>query len=307
MSKRAIAALLVVIAIISIPFALRSTKERRSRFGSSPNQVAVAYLTGAIQADSALSTDGTDNIADLINFLADVRDESNVRAVVLRVESPGGSAAMAQELHQAIMKVRDAGKPVVVSMGNMAASAAYYVATAADRIVANPSTLTGSIGAVSRFLNFAGLAEEYGFSYETVVTGPYKDLGNPTRPMTDDERAVLMELMNDSLDEFVRVIVEGRGLGEEEVRRLADGRLYTGRQAMELGLVDDLGGLEDSIRLAANLAGIEGEPRVVRHTRRVPLLQRYLGFIARNQHSSSLITFERIKEAVEGPDLSLWY
>src|SRR5690606_13105906 len=136
-----------------------------------------------------------------------------------------------------------AGKPVVVSMGDTAASGAYYVSVAADRILANPATITGSIGVYIQYLNAAELAENYGVEYVTVKTGPYKDVGNPTKPLTDDQRAVLQMVVDNTLDQFVAAVAEGRGLADEDVRQVADGRILTGAQAKNLGLVDDFGGL----------------------------------------------------------------
>lgn len=276
MSKRAIAGILILLAILSVPFALLWGERRPARGHRVANQVAVVYISGLITTQSGSELTGAGGIGEVMGYLTEFRGEPNVRAAVIRVDSGGGTAAASQEVHRAITKLREAGKPVVISMGEMATSGAYYLAVAADRIVANPSTITGSIGVISQFLNFSGFAEEHGFGYETVKSGPYKDLGNPTRPMTEDERAVLMELIDDSLDQFVGAVAEGRGLSEDEVRRIADGRIITGRQAYELGLIDEFGGLEEAIDLAADLAGIEGKPNVVHYVKRGNWLSRYL-------------------------------
>ena len=202
------------------------------------------------------------NVQPTIEELAKFRRDGSVKAVVVRIESPGGGVSPSQELYQEIRRtVRE--KPVVVSMGSVAASGGYYIACAAQKIYANPGTITGSIGVILQFTNFEELLRKIGFRMEVVKSGPYKDVGNPGREMTAEEKAYLQEMVDNVHQQFVRDVARGRRMKVEKVREVADGRIFTGEQAMELGLVDELGNLKDAINAAAKMAAIEGEPKVV--------------------------------------------
>jgi protease-4 len=202
------------------------------------------------------------NVQPTIEELAKFRRDGSVKAVVVRIESPGGGVSPSQELYQEIRRtVRE--KPVVVSMGSVAASGGYYIACAAQKIYANPGTITGSIGVILQFTNFEELLRKIGFRMEVVKSGPYKDVGNPGREMTADEKAYLQEMVDNVHQQFVRDVARGRRMKVEKVREVADGRIFTGEQAMELGLVDELGNLKDAINAAAKMAAIEGEPKIV--------------------------------------------
>jgi protease-4 len=202
------------------------------------------------------------NAQPTIEKLAKFSRDGSVKAVVLRIESPGGGVSPSQELYREVRRI--AGKkPVVVSMGSVAASGGYYIAAAARKIYANPGTITGSIGVILQFTNFEELFNKIGFRMETVKSGVYKDVGNPGRKMTPEERAYLQQMIDNVHQQFVRDVARGRHMPEEKVREVADGRIFTGEQARDLGLVDELGSLKDAINAAARLAGIEGEPRVV--------------------------------------------
>jgi protease-4 len=194
-------------------------------------------------------------------------DDPTIRAVVVRIQSPGGVVGPTQEIHDAVRDLRRRGKPVVASMGAVAASGGYYLAVAADRIVANPGTLTGSIGVIMQLPEVEGLLKKVGVRYEVLKAGRLKDAGSFSRPMAAEERAVLQGLLDDMHDQFITAVAEGRHLDAARVRVLADGRVYSGRQARDLGLVDALGGLEEAIRLAGELGQVEGWPRVVRARR----------------------------------------
>ncbi len=196
-----------------------------------------------------------------VEALRELAAEDEVKAVILRVDSPGGVIAPSQEIHDEVR--RTAGrKPVVVSMGALAASGGYYVSAPATRIVANPGTATGSIGVIAQFKDFHVLFDKLGLRSEVVKSGPFKDSGSPFREMTEQERAVFQGLIDDLFDQFVSAVAEGRGMDAEEVRDLADGRVYSGRQALGLGLVDELGGFWDAVRVAGELGDIEGEPKL---------------------------------------------
>lgn len=198
---------------------------------------------------------------DLVEALKDFERDDGVRAVVVRVESPGGGVAPSQEIYEAIVRVRKV-KPVIASLGGMAASGGYYVASACDSIVANPGTLTGSIGVIMELANFRGLLEKVGVEPEVLKAGAMKDMGSPVRPMTDAERALFQQMLDSVHTQFITAVARGRDMDEERVRKLADGRIFSGEQANAEGLVDALGGLEDAIAMAAERGGITGEPRV---------------------------------------------
>jgi protease-4 len=202
------------------------------------------------------------NVQPTIEELAKFRKDGSVKAVVVRIDSPGGGVSPSQELYQEIRRtVRE--KPVVVSMGSVAASGGYYIACAAQKIYANPGTITGSIGVILQFTNFEELLKKIGFRMEVVKSGPYKDVGNPGREMTAEEKAYLQDMVDNVHQQFVRDVARGRRMKVEKVREVADGRIFTGEQAMELGLVDELGNLKDAINAAAKMAAIEGEPKIV--------------------------------------------
>jgi protease-4 len=203
----------------------------------------------------------------VVRELEEHLEDPAIRAVVVRVESPGGVVGPSQEIHDAIGRVRAKQKPVVVSMGAVAASGGYYLAVAADHIVANPGTLTGSIGVLMQLAEIEGLLRKVGVHFEVVKAGRHKDVGNFARAMTPEERAILQALLDDMYDQFVTAVATGRRLDRATVLELADGRIYSGRRALDLGLVDSLGGLEDAVRVAGRLAGIPGKPHLVRPRR----------------------------------------
>ncbi len=192
-------------------------------------------------------------------------ESQNVSAIVLHVNSPGGGVAPSQEIYNEILRVREEeGKVVVTSMSSVAASGGYYIACASDMIMANPGTITGSIGVILSYPTAGALFEKVGVKYETVKSGELKDVGSLDRKMTANERKMLSAMVMDSYEQFVEAIVDGRGMDKEEVYKLADGSIFSGRQAYENGLVDTLGGFEDAIRLAAELAGISGKPQTIK-------------------------------------------
>jgi len=220
-------------------------------------RVAIVELEGVIL-----------EVDDVVRELKGLRDNPTVRAVVMRINSPGGVVAPTQELHDAVVRLRQAGKPVVASLGSVAASGGYYVAVACDQIYANPGTLTGSIGVIMQLANLEQLMKKVGVDYVVVKAGQFKDIGNVARPMTSDERRVMQALLDDVHGQFIGAVAEGRKLTREEVARFADGRVFSGLQAKELRMVDALGGLEDAVLAAGKLAGIPGTPSVLQPRRR---------------------------------------
>ena len=213
----------------------------------------------------------------IIEHIHRYRDDRSVKAIVLRIDSPGGSVAPVQEIYSELNKLE---KPIVASMGGTAASGGYYIACAADQIFANPGTLTGSIGVIMQFMKMKGLYDKVGLDQEVVKSGEFKDFGSPVRSLTDKERALLQETIDDVHTQFVDAIFEGRSdhLVREEIVALADGRIFSGKQALESKLVDRLGNLPDAIDLAAELGGIVGVPKITRVKPKPSLLERLLGF-----------------------------
>lgn len=230
--------------------AVSSLLDRPARFVAH-NQVGVVEVEGVI-VDSQ----------EIIKQLDDFNENGSVKAIVLRIDSPGGGVGPSQEIHDEVKRI-DADKPIVVSMGSVAASGGYYIAAPAREIFANPGTLTGSIGVIMEFANIQELLDKIGLRSEVVKSGKHKDIGSPVRPMTDEDRALLQGVIDDVHSQFVDSVAAGRQLDVHKVQGLADGRIFTGRQARELGLVDQLGNLEAAVRRAAELGGIDGRPEVV--------------------------------------------
>lgn len=219
---------------------------------------------GLIRVEGVI-LDAKDTVADLKRF----GDSSSIKAIVLRIDSPGGGVVPSQEIHDAVQRVRSKHKKTIVaSMGTVAASGGYYIAAAADRIIANPGTLTGSIGVIMELVNLEGLLKKVGVEGIVVKSGHYKDIGSPFRKMGPDDRRILQSVMDDVHNQFIEAVAKGRSLDVAAVRKLADGRIFTGRQAVDAKLVDELGDLDDAVRIAADLVGIEGEPTVVEPKKR---------------------------------------
>jgi protease-4 len=198
----------------------------------------------------------------VVEKLVKLRKNEKVKAVVLRIDSPGGGVGPAQEIFAEVKKTRKE-KKVLVSVGSVAASGGYYIACAADKIMANPGSITGSIGVIVESLNVEELLRKLGLRSMVVKSGKHKDLGSPLRPMTEEERNLLQGVLDSVHEQFIRAVAEGRNLPVEKVRELADGRIFSGDQARSLGLVDELGNLEDTLALAAQMAGIRGEPEIL--------------------------------------------
>lgn len=216
----------------------------------------------------------------VVEHLRKAGRDPSVRAVVLRVDSPGGSVVASDEIYHELLALK-AKKPIVVSMGETAASGGYYIACAADRIVANPATLTGSIGVIAMAPNVEELMGKIGVEMVVIKSGALKDEMSPFREMTKEERELWQRIINEAYEQFVEIVAQGRGMDVEVVRKLADGRVYTGRQAQDLGLVDELGNLPEAIDLAAELGGIVGRPRIVEYRRPPTLFEILMGALTR--------------------------
>ncbi len=271
---------LIIISVIVILFLIIVFQTFRFLSGASAigEKVAVLDITGIIT-----KSDST------IKLLHTYRDDPNIKAIILRINTPGGSVAPVQEIFSELRKL---DKPLVASMGSTAASGGYYIACAADTIVANPGTLTGSIGVIMQFTKIKGLYDKVGVEHQVIKSGKFKDSGSMFRDLSEDDIAILQETVDDVYNQFVDAISESRNdtLTREEIVKLADGRIFSGRQALEHKLVDKLGNLQDAIVVAGELGKIEGKPRVIRRERRTSLLEQLIG-IKHNPHFDEIFNY----------------
>ncbi|GFO97896.1 periplasmic serine protease [groundwater metagenome] len=240
-------------------------------FGISADRVEVIYVQGVMLTGSIPAGFGIATSEDITKSLNDASGDKGVKAIVMRINSPGGSPAAAEEILSTMRKI---DKPIVISMGDVAASAAYYISAPADRIIANPDTITGSIGVIWEFQNRSKFYEKEGTSFYIAKSGEMKDMGGDWRGLSDDEKRYVDQVIAEVYSRFVSEVASGRNLSLSKVKDLADGRVYTGAKAKELGLVDEFGSLEDAIEVAAKLGGIEGKPHVTYANR--PSLSRLL-------------------------------
>ncbi|HKH77610.1 MAG TPA: signal peptide peptidase SppA [Rubrobacteraceae bacterium] len=268
--------------------------------GEGDAKIAVVPVEGVIGSQETTGALGTPAATPetLRDQLTQAAEDEDVEAVIVEVNSPGGGVVASDEMHQSILDFKEGSdKPVVVSMDETAASGGYYIATAADSIVANETTLTGSLGVIFSYLNYGEAADRLGLEEEVIKSGQFKDIGSPTREPTEEEREILQDLVMESYDGFVEVIVEGRDLPEDRVRELADGRIYSGLQAQELDLVDELGNLDTAARVSRRLADVE-EATVVRYRQEPSLVELFQARLASTPESEAL-------QALEAAGLSL--
>jgi protease-4 len=237
-----------IVFVVIVVLSLMLTVSHKVPLGE---KVALVRVAGVI-------IDSTDVVEELKEYSKD----ASVKAIVLRVNSPGGGVAPSQEIYEEIVKIKEK-KKVVASMGSVAASGGYYIASPADKIVANAGTLTGSIGVIMEIPNVSGLMEKIGVNTQVVKSGKHKDIASVFKTLTPEEKKILQTVLDDVHDQFIEDVSDARGMQPEEIRKLADGRIFTGRMAKEAGLVDELGNLQDAIMLAGKLTGIEGEPEVI--------------------------------------------
>ena len=214
-------------------------------------KIAVVEITGVITRSSEV-------IEEIHQYLED----GGVKAIILRIDSPGGGVGPSQEIHREVLKAKQQ-KKVVVSMGSVAASGGYYIACASDLIVANPGTITGSIGVVMEFTNLEELLKKIGVKGVVIKSGEYKDIGSPFREMTLEEKRIMQDVIDNVNQQFIQAVAEGRKLDRNKVAGIADGRIFTGEQAKQLGLIDRMGNLQDAIDITARMVGIEGKPTIL--------------------------------------------
>lgn len=226
-------------------------------FSISGDKIAVIELAGPIYSSG-----------NIVRQFKKYGGHKGVKAILFRIDSPGGGISPSQEIYEAVKRVRESGKPVIASMGAVAASGGYYVALGADTIMANPGSTTGSIGVILEITNLKDLFGKIGVKFDVVKSGKFKDTGSPHRDLTEADRRYLQGYVDDAYEQFLEVVVTERNMRKWKVKQLADGRVFTGRQAKELGLIDELGDFEDAVKLAVQMAGIEGEPVLVRESQR---------------------------------------
>ena len=223
-------------------------------------KVALIRIEGMIM-------DSKDTVDEIKEYVKD----PSIKAIVMRIDSPGGAVAPAQEIYEEIRKTVKK-KKVVVSMGSIAASGGYYIASPATKIVANPGTLTGSIGVIMEIPNIEGLMNKLGIKTEVVKSGRHKDMASLFRGIKKEEREILQNVLDDVHEQFIKAVAEGRKMLYDDVKKIADGRIFTGEQALKAGLIDELGSLEDAVQTAAKLSGIKGEPVVISKKERFSLI-----------------------------------
>ncbi|HVO66892.1 MAG TPA: signal peptide peptidase SppA [Syntrophales bacterium] len=241
---------LIGMVFFFLVYVLGSTTEDKHSFALN-NKVGVVKVEGFIG-----------DTRDVVDQLNQFGKDDGIKAVILRIDSPGGGVASSQEIYEAVIDLKKK-KKVVASMGSVAASGGYMVACAADKIVANPGTITGSISAVMHFANAEELLKKLGLKTSVVKSGKFKDIGSPVREMTAEEKALIQELVDDIYDQFLDMVARDRNIPKEKLRKIADGRVFTGRQAQKLGLVDYLGDMGYASTLAGEMSGIKGKPEIV--------------------------------------------
>lgn len=265
MKRKIIAGAVVAVIIISL-LAAAARLGSRDLAVNKLERVAVLQVSGVIvggKGASGLFGTAVTGADDMMGYLREVRQDPSIKAVVLRINSPGGTTGASQELGMEITRLRESGVKVVASMSDVAASGGYWISACSDYIIASPGTTTGSIGVIMETQDLQGLYEKLGIDSNVFKSGPHKDMGSPARSLTESEKAILQGMVDDMYNQFVDVVAEGRQMERARVLELADGRVFTGRQALEAGLVDELGNYYDALDKAADLAGIEGEPEVI--------------------------------------------
>ncbi len=265
--------MLTIIAIIGTVIGMSGPSE-------SDEHIALIRVEGEIQTvreGSGLMPSGSALSGTVISLLEEARQDDNAKGVLLRIDTPGGSPAASEEIYNEINRVRKEGKPVYVTMGDIATSGGYYISSAADRIYADSNTLTGSIGVIWRTADMSKLYKMIGYTPNVIKAGKYKDINNPSRPMTAEERQFIQRLVDNTYDEFISAVAAGRKKSVSQIRKIAEGRIYDGKQAKKLGLVDEIGGFEQAKIALAKRCGLDPDDAVIEYGRTGILQELFMG------------------------------
>jgi len=235
------------------------------RWKKADSEIALVHISGLLMDSSGV-----------VRQLSKYRRDPKIKGIIIRIDSPGGSVGPSQEIYDEIHKIKEAKKIVYASLGSVAASGGYYIACAADYILANPGTLTGSIGVIMAFNNMEELAKKIGVAPAVIKSGEFKDSGSPLRPLKQKERKLLQKVVDDVHDQFVQAVSSSRNISEENVRLFADGRIMTGRQALKFRLIDEFGGLEKTIETMGKKIGVVGYPSVLEEKEDIPFIDRFI-------------------------------
>ena len=235
------------------------------RWKNADSEIALVHISGLLMDSSGV-----------VRQLSKYRRDPKIKGIIIRIDSPGGSVGPSQEIYDEIHKIKEAKKIVYASLGSVAASGGYYIACAADYILANPGTLTGSIGVIMAFNNMEELAKKIGVAPAVIKSGEFKDSGSPLRPLKQKERKLLQKVVDDVHDQFVQAVSSSRNISEENVRLFADGRIMTGRQALKFRLIDEFGGLEKTIETMGKKIGVVGYPSVLEEKEDIPFIDRFI-------------------------------
>lgn len=257
--------------------------------------LAIVRVSGPIHFESSPQDWTGPDAEEVARRFHELSEKDEVKAIVLRINSPGGTVGAVQEIHREMARCREKGKIIVASLGDVAASGGYYLAAGSDHIVADPGTITGSIGVILEFGNLEGLFQKVGLKLEVIKSGLYKDIGSPARALTPEEKTMLQASIDDAYSQFFEAVRAGRHMDADKLHALADGRIFTGRQAKEAGLVDELGDEEDAIQAAIRLANLPDKPYILSENRRS-----FSALLERVATRGSLSLVDSVQDAVAG-------
>ncbi len=270
-----VTAMLIVLSAILLSFFIK---------GGSPLKDSLLPIkrVGLVEINGVISSS-----KEIVAWIDELENDKNVPVILVRINSPGGGVVPSYEIYKKLLEAKEKGKKIVISMGSLAASGGYMIACAGDVIMANPGSITGSIGVILQTPDFSGLMDKIGVRMNTIKSAKYKDIGSPYRPMKTDEKEILKGVIMDAYDQFVQIVSKSRYMSVDSVRKIADGRIFTGRQALEIGLVDTIGTMEDAINLAASIGGLKTPPAI----RKKPKKKVTIFDLLNNQVSELLIPF----------------
>ncbi|MEG6522828.1 signal peptide peptidase SppA [Desulfotomaculum sp. 1211_IL3151] len=286
MHKKIITGVVIAVLLFSLAVAMAfmGNGERTAQKTAAGEKIAIVHIEGTIMSSSpgGFGNPAVAAADQITRQLKEARENPDIKAVILKMNTGGGTVVGSDEIGREVERVRQSGKKVVVAMGEMAASGGYWISCKADKIVANPGTFTGSIGVIMQLTEMKDLFNKLGIEVKNIKTGAYKDMGSSNKELSPEEQEIFQSLVNDSYEDFVKVVAEGRKMDPVQVRKLADGRIYTGKQAKQLGLVDALGDFDTAVQITAELAGIKGEPELIDMTGEQLLWQQILGGLQGN-------------------------